>query len=266
MVFAKDTVVKQPIDRKLDLYTPADSGDWSILLFLPGSGQPTGTHSRLAQTVAERGAIVLVVGYPAVDPEFAILQRGKGYREIAETVACALHFARATALESGNETPFVAISGFSYGGGAGTHNALAGENVAQIWEAIAAPSGEPPSQVECTVSEGSTHVDALIGIAGAYDAFVGYDGRYGRDFMQGHDPALWELFIGTLGENADLKIRRLHSETDGIIPYENSVYFSSLLMEEGYDVQLIPFDGGHSVPIDLTVETVLNVFSERSDE
>lgn len=232
LVFAKDTVVKKPLDRKLDLYAPADSGDWPILLFLPGSGHPRSAQSRLAQAIAERGVMVFVIDYPSPDPNFLILRRGKGYRQIAETVACALHFARATASDSGNETPFVALSGFSLGSGAVAHNALAGESVEQIWEAFSAPSGEPPSQVECTVGEGSTHVDALIGIAGAYDAFVGYgDSHYGKDFMQKHDPALWELLFGTLGENTNLKVRLLHSEADGTISYETSVHFNDLLLD-----------------------------------
>jgi len=77
LVFAKDTVVKKPIDRKLDLYTPADSGDWPILLFLPGSGHSISTQSRLAQAIAECGVMVFVVSYPSPDPDFLVLRRDK---------------------------------------------------------------------------------------------------------------------------------------------------------------------------------------------
>jgi predicted esterase len=265
LVFAKDTVREKLIDRKLDLYTPTNTDNWPILLFLPGRGESTSSYIDLAQAITERSVMVFVVDYPMTSPAHAILYRGKGYREIAETVACAIRFARAAALESGNEAPFLAISGFSLGGGVAAHNALAGESVNQIWEGLAASSGEPTSQVECTVGEGSTHVDALIGISGAYDAFVGYDGMYGRDFMQERDPDLWELFFSTVSENPDLKVRLLHSETDSTIPYENSVEFRNLLSEEGYDVQLIPFNSGHSVPNDLTIETIMSVFEELYD-
>ena len=50
--------------------------------------------------------------------------------------------------------------------------------------------GGPTRQVDCKVDQGSTHVDAFVGIAGPYDAFVGYDGKYGREFLQEKDPNL----------------------------------------------------------------------------
>jgi predicted esterase len=112
------------------------------------------------------------------------------------------------------------------------------------------------------VSQGSTHVDALVGIAGPYDGFVGYDGKYGREFLQEEDPDLWKLFYGSIGENPDLKVRLLHSETDSTIPYENSVEFEATLAEAGYDVKLIQFSGGHNVPLELTVETVMDAVKD----
>ena len=95
-----------------------------------------------------------------------------------------------------------------------------------------------------------------------HDAFVGYDGRYGREFMQEKDPDLWKMLYGCIGENPDLKVRLLHSETDLSIGYKNSVAFEATLAEAGYDVKLIQFTGGHSVPLELTVETVMDAVED----
>jgi hypothetical protein len=101
-----------------------------------------------------------------------------------------------------------------------------------------------------------------VGIAGPYDAFVGYDGRYGREFLQEEDPDLWKLFYGCIGENPHLKVRLLHSETHSTISYDNSVAFEATLAEAGYDVKLIPFRGGHVVPRELTVEAVMDALKD----
>jgi len=213
----------------------------------------------LPQAVAEQGGIVFVVDYPVIAPTMAILDKGKGHRKMAETVACAVRFARARASDFGSDTAPVTIVGFSYGGGVGSHVALVGESVDRWWEEYAASRGGPPRQVGCEVSQGSTHVDALVGIAGPYDAFVGYDGKWGREFMQEKDPDLWKMLYGSIGENPDLKVRLLHSQTDPVIPYENSVEFEATLAEAGYDVKLIQFSGGHTTPLELTVQTVMDV-------
>ena len=113
------------------------------------------------------------------------------------------------------------------------------------------------------MSQGSTHVDALVGIAGAYAGFAGYDGQYGRKSMQEKDPDLWKMLYGSIGENPDLKVRLLLSETDSSIPYENSVEFEATLAEAGYDVKLVQFSGGHTAPLELTVQTVMNVARDQ---
>ena len=261
LVYAKrlqpDTLGR--VEWKLDLYAPTEPGDWPVVLFLHGGGQGKGGWTRLRRAIAEQGAIVFDIEYPDMHPTEAVLDNGEGYREMADTVACAIRFARARAPDYGMDTGPVVITGFSTGGGIASHAALAGESVGRRWEEYAASKGGPPRQVDCEVSQGSTRVDALVGIAGAYDGFVGYDGRWGREFMQEKDPDLWKLFYGSIGENPDLKVRLLHSETDSVIPYENSVEFEATLAEAGYDVKLIQFTGGHSPPLALTVQTVMNV-------
>ena len=259
LVYAKGLQSDAQVEWKLDLYAPTEPGDWPVVVFLHGRGQTKEGWTTLSRAIAEQGAIVFVIEWSYTDPVEAILDNGKGYHEMADTVACAIRFARARASDFGMDTEPLVITGFSGGGGVASHVALAGETVGRRWEEYAASRGGPPRQVDCEVSQGSTHVDALVGIAGAYDGFVGYDGKYGREFMQEKDPDLWKMLYGCIGENPDLKVRLLHGKTDSVIPYENSVEFEATLAEAGYDVKLIQFSGGHTAPLELTVQTVMNV-------
>jgi dienelactone hydrolase len=259
LVYAKGLQSDAQVEWKLDEYTPTELGHWPVVLFLPGGGQIKEGYATLSQAISEQGAIVFVIDYPDIHPTMAILDNGKGYREMAETVACAVRFARARASDFGMDTAPVVIAGFCLGGGVGSHVALAGESVGRRWEEYAASRGGPPRQVDCGVSQGSTDVDALVGIAGPYDAFVGYDGKYGREFMQEKDPDLWKMLYSSIGENRDLIIRLLHGKIDSTVPYENSAEFEAVLAEAGYDVKLIQFSGGHTTPLELTVQTVMDV-------
>ena len=121
--------------------------------------------------------------------------RGAGHRAIAESAACAIHYARARASEQGSESPVVVLAGHSQGGGVASIAALFGSGIEARWEEYALARGGPPRQVDCEITDGSTHVDAIVGLGGTHDMFVGYEetGGYGRDFMQNRDPDLWEF-------------------------------------------------------------------------
>jgi acetyl esterase/lipase len=260
LVYAKAFKRDQPVELMLDVYAPNEAGNWPIVLYLHDFGETREGTTILPQAIAEQGAIVFNIDYPDIDPSVACLNQGKGHRELDEIVACAVRYARASDL--GSDTAPLAIAGFSWGGGVASHVALMGETVEQRWEEYAAAQGGPPCQCECKVMQGSTHVEALVGIAGAYEAFVGYDGLYGREFLQEKDPDLWRMLYSSIGENTELKVRLLHSETDSTIPYENSVAFEALLSEAGYDVKLIPFTGGHTIPLEPTVQTIMDVLKQ----
>jgi predicted esterase len=267
LVYAKRLDPDAQVEWKLDLYAPTEPGDWPLALFLHGLNEAKEGWTVLPQAIAEQGAIVSVIEYPEMGPTTSIEDNGRGYRELAETVACAIRFARARASDFGSDNPPVVIVGFSFGGGVGSHVALVGESIDRRWEEYAASRGGPPRQVDCEVSQGSTHVDGLVGIAGPYHGFVGFEydgGRHGREWLQEKNPDLLKMLYGSIGLNPDLKVRLLHSETDYVVPYETSVEFEATLAEAGYDVKLIQFIGGHSAPLELTVQTVMDVF--RSDE
>lgn len=261
-VYAKLPRQDGHVERRLDTYAPTESGDWPIVLILPGADEPSAGQAKLAQAIAEQGAIVFVAEYPSIHPITTVLDMGKGHRELSETVACAIRFARARASSLGIDDTPLAIAGISKGGGVGSPVALMGENVDRRWEEYAASRGGPPRQMECEVSQGSTDVDALIGAAGTYVASLGIDGEYGREFLQEKDFDLWKMLYSSIGENLDLKVRLLHSETDSVVPYENSVEFEAILAEAGYDVELIQFIGDHTPPLELTVKTVMDVFED----
>jgi hypothetical protein len=179
---------------------------------------------------------------------------------MADGAACAIRFARARASELGSDNPVVVLTGLSRGGGPATHAAMFGAALEARWDEYAAEGG-PPRQVECEANEGSTHVDALVGVAGIYDVFVPiYDGKWGRVFQQERYPELWEFLSSSIGVNPDLKIRLIHGESDGDIPHENSVEFAAVLTDAGYDVgEVIAFDGGHWVPTELVIPTVMEL-------
>ena len=262
LVYADGTKLGRSFRWRLDVYAPTEDGDWPVVLLLPGQGQRKETYDELPKTIAEQGVIVFVVDYPNMHPRVASVSKGKGLREMAETVACAVRCARARAPDLGSENPPVAISGFAVGAGVGSQVALLGDNVNSRWEAYTESRDGPRSQVECLVSEGSTRVNALVGVAGIYDSFLGLDGEYGRAFIQEKDPELWEMLNGTIGGNLDLKVRLLHSETDTDVPFDISLEFEQVLAEAGYDVELIPFEGGHSLPLEETVQTVMDVLAD----
>lgn len=87
-----------------------------------------------------------------------------------------------------------ALTGYSGGGGLAAHVALSGATLEAAWNEYAAERG-PDGQVDCETTEGSTHVDALVGLGGGvYDLYVPiYDGKFGRTYQQGLDRYLWEF-------------------------------------------------------------------------
>jgi predicted esterase len=248
-----------PSEWRLDVYGPTKPGAWPVVVFVHGISETKVAGVELSRALAEQGAVVVTVEWPTMDPIWAVRDNGRGFREMSETLACALCFVRARASDYGGDATRVTVVGFSLGGGAGAHIALVGDDLDRRWEEFGSLRGGPPRQVECAVSGSSAHVDAFVGVAGAYSAFVGTDGKYGREWLQGKAPELWGMLYSSLGENLDLKVRLIHGESDPIVPFESSVDFDTTLAEVGYDTVLIPHEGYHEIPTELTVETIMEV-------
>ena len=253
----------------LDMQAPVQPAGAPVVIHLPGKGGDD-TPTRMVEDLAEEGAIVFVVQYPLVtmsswdDPGEVILgNHGAGARAMAEGVACAIRFAREQASELGSDDPVVVLSGFSFGGGIAAHVALFGAALDERWDEYAAEGG-PPRQVDCEVTEGSTHVDALVGMAGTYEVFVPlYDGTWGRAYQQESDQRLWEFLSSPSGTNPDLTIRLLHGDSDPGTTYQNSVEFAAALTEASYNAgEVVAFEGGHTVPTDLATATIIELLGQ----
>jgi hypothetical protein len=146
------------------------------------------------------------------------------------------------------------------GGGFVAHVALFGAELEAAWEEFAATGG-PPRKIDCVAASGSTDVDGMIGVAGAYDFLVPvFEGLYGLTYQQERDPELQEFMASAVGRNPHLKVRLFHDPADPAIPLENSTMFEAVLAEAGYDVAVIEFDGGHSYPqAELVVPVLMEV-------
>lgn len=232
----------------LDLYVPAEPADAPIVI---------GDYPALA----EQGMIVVSQHLKEVargGPEAVTADRDLVRRQ-DEHLACIIRFVRDRAADLGNDDPTVVLTGFSYGAAIATQTALFGDTLDERWDEFAARGG-PARQLDCEVTEGSTDVDALIGIAGAYDVGMPiFDGEYGRAFQQEQDPEMQEFLAGAIGANPDLKIRLIHG-TDDFVAVEGVEEFVALLDDAGYDVQLTTWPGGHDEPpIELLLAALVDV-------
>ena len=134
LVYAKSIQPEEQREWKLDVYAPSEIGHWPVVLFLPGRGQIKEVYAILSQAKSKQGAIVFVIDYPVMSLSYVILINGRGYRELTETVACAIRFARAGVLDLGSDAKRVTLAGFSFGGGVGSHVALVGGSLDRLWE------------------------------------------------------------------------------------------------------------------------------------
>jgi len=238
--------------QRLDVYAPAAPGSWPVVVFVHGYHACKEGHEKLSRAIAQQGAVVYTIEWRIRLPVVAVNEDGKGFREMHETVACAIRFARATAAQYGGNPDRVTLVGFSAGAWIGGYLALLGDGVDQVWQEFELERGGPPQQVECLESGSSAMVDAFVGIGGAYGL---------SESLREEDPELWEVcsIDAHLGKNPSLKVRLLHGEWDDTVEAEASVRFDADLTEMGYDSELTQFEGGHMIPLDLTVETVMQV-------
>ena len=198
--------------------------------------------------------------YDTGEPGELLGERGAPIRAMAEQYACAIRFARERAAEEGTDDPLVVLNAFSVDAGTAAHVALLGANFDDRWEQFA-DAGGPPPQIQCELDWGSTHVDALVGMAGGYDLIMPVrDGEYGRAYQLERDPELQQFLAGAIGANPELTVRLIHGSGDDLIVLERSAEFESALADAGYDVRLATFDGGHvEPPAELLLTTIMEV-------
>ena len=246
----------------LDMSVPSKPADAPVVIYLPGRGGHS-APPEMVEGLVEEGALVFFVRYAfsGSGPEQILADHGAVAGAMAESAACAINFARAQASSFGNDDPVVVLTGLSNGGGVAAHAALFGADLEARWDEYAAAGG-PPRQVECEVTDGSTHVDAVVGMNSPYEVFVPiFDGGYGLTHQQYLDPEMQEFLSSSIGVNPDLKIRLIHAESDMVVPYSSSVDFAAALTDAGYDVgEVIAFDGEHHwVPPEVAIPTIMEL-------
>ena len=99
------------------------------------------------------------------------------------------------------------------------------------------------------------------GFAGPYDGFVGYQGKWGIGSRR-TIRICGKLLYSAVGKNPELKVRLLHGESDSTVPFNCSAAFEAVLLEAGYEVEVISFDDGHIIPPDLTIKAIWDVIRD----
>ncbi len=236
--------------RALDLYTPENPKGLPAVVFAHGFGESKRDYRRIMQAIAEQGAVVFAVDWPdrAVDTD----NSGRALREVAETLLCAVRYARSRLAPDGGP-PSLTLFGFSAGASAGALVALAGDGLDRAWDDLAVARGSPPPQVKCAAEGGSARVDAFLGVAGPYDLAAS---------LQASDPQLWKVVspYAHLSDNRALRVRLMHGTFDSRVPIEQSLQFDEALRQAGYDSRLTRFDSGHAVPMPQALDELLSLW------
>lgn len=256
VIYAR-SLAEDGADWRLDVFAPIEVQAGPIVVLLHGLGASKEGYTEASGTIAESGAIVYTVTWPIKAPDFAALEDGRRYREIFETLTCAIHFARATAMDFGADSRQVVLVTHSYGSLYGAWMALASEDLEAQWKEYLVDRKAPAAQVECARTSDSARVDAFVGVGGGGTYFL-------AEVLQKRDPELWQIVspFAHIGQRLHLPIRLLHGERDTVTKPELSEKFNDALVEAGHDSRVILFDGGHIVPPQLTAETVIELASK----
>lgn len=168
---------------------------------------------------------------------------------------CAIKYARANAAQFGSDPGEIILVGHSWGATIGGWVALGGDQLEDAWQTFAAARGGPSRQANCTEEDAPASVDVFIGIGGGYEHI---------ESLVDEDPEMWQVLspFSYIEEGASLRIFLLHGDSDSVVDPQASVYFDEMLLESGYDSQMILFEGFHTVPTDLLVEIVLEAIGE----
>ena len=229
--------------QTLDVYAPTEPGPWPVVVVVHGYLVKKEEYRLISEAIAGQGAVVLTVEWPAwTSPSDAALGDGARLREWAETVTCAVRFARATAPDYGGDPGRVTLVGHSMGGGVGAMAALTGDDIDPAWKEFASTRGGPPPQVDCLANDDvSAYPDAFVGYGGAYMMF---------EPLKENDPELWEIVspYALVGGNPNLQARFIHGEFDSMFSEEAveiSLQLVEALQDAGYDATWTVVDAGH---------------------
>jgi hypothetical protein len=221
----------QPV-QKLDVYAPAEPGPWPVVVLMHGwfQSKDATAYSSFAEELAGGGVVVFV---PQRRSPCSLLSEcaadnGRDLREVHESWACAVRFARQAAADYGGDPGWVTVFGHE---SAGLETALMGDDVERAWEEFASSRGGPSAQTECLAVEDSAQVDAYIGYAGDYDFY---------ERLSESDPDLWKMtsFFGVIGKGPGLRVHLVFGEMGNPTHIERAEAYHEQLVDASYDATL----------------------------
>jgi acetyl esterase/lipase len=191
-----------------------------VVIVAHGSLQRRGTFGRLAKAIASEGAVVYNIDVKFTFPHLIGIER----------IACAVRFARATAIDYGGDPSRITLVGNSAGAATGAVVGLAGDDF----------------EGDCVVNDASALLDALVAFEGPYYYATTADQVSGdHTILKDEDPELWEAInpYSHIGRNPDLQVRLVHGEDIDMASFDVrpdvSIEFHQALVDAGYDVELI---------------------------
>ncbi len=229
--------------QKLDVYAPTEPGPWPVVVLMHAwfQSKENSAYTSFGEELAGRGVVVFM---PERRSPCSLLSEcagdnGRDLREVHESWACAVRFARGRAADYGGDAGRITVFGHE---SSGLETALLGDDVQQAWDEFASDRGGPPPQAECLAVEDSAHVDAFIGYYGDYDFY---------ERLKESDPDLWKLtsFFGVIGRNRDLEVYLLQGGMANSSYIERSVLLHDALVDAGYDAtQMLLGEARDAIP------------------
>lgn len=172
---------------KLDVYTPSEGGSWPVVILAHGMDQSRSRFEPLAKAIASEGAMVYNIDVAFSFPFITGVER----------IACAVRFARATAVDCGGDPSQIILVGNSAGAITGAVVGLAGDDFEE----------------GCALTDASALPDALVLFEGPYDYPVKAT-CIDHTVLKDKDPEVWKAInpYSHIGRNPDLQVRLLHCD------------------------------------------------------
>ncbi len=209
--------------ERLDIYAPAEAGEWPVVVLAHGKTLSRKTMGPLAEVLASLGAVVYSASYLDTEPLV----------EAVEDMSCAIRYASSTAAEHGGRTDRIVVVGHSLGGAIGF---------------LAATSGEDHTPSWCRAPDEWVDVTGFVGYEGVYD-IASTARAIDITGLEQSDPETWHSVnpYSQIGRHDELTVRLIHGIDDDrqwydVLP-EVSEDFERSLSEADYDVELITVDG-----------------------